>query len=118
MKPQNEQFVYIVRGDLEWPWDYQVYGVFSDFGSAMARAAKMVAKTQEDNSMKNIANDFRVEEFLKRYDTGDDDWTGLLIEKYKLDDATIPNGYGDSCYSACKDSHEVAFSELEAQNLI
>lgn len=89
--------IYIVRGDTCQPWDYQVYGTFSNFDDAMTRAAEMVKKLDKDL---------------------EDDWTGLLIESFTVDDPEVPSGCGDSCYSACKDAHEVTLQELVERKLI
>lgn len=92
--------IYIVRGDTCQPWDYQAYGAFSSFNSALNRAAEMIKK------LKNDGVDL------------DDDWTGLLIESFTVDSSEVPNGCGDSYYSACKDSYEVTLHELIERKLI
>lgn len=105
--------IYIVRGDVCTPWDYQVYGAFSNFDSAMIRAGEMVKKLKRDNE----TNESFIASFGDHYDL-DDGWTGLLIESFAIDDPKIPSHYGDSCYSACKECHEVTLQELISRKLI
>lgn len=114
---KEEHCIYIVRGDTCEPWDYQVYSAFSDFDSAMIRAAEMVQKLKRngETSESFVAN------FRSHYDIDDCDgdcWTGLLIEGLVADDPKIPSHYGDSCYSACKECHEVTLQELLKNKLI
>ena len=106
--------VYIVRGDTCEPWDYQVYGAFSDFNSAMIRTAKMIQKLKR----KGETSENFVASFESNYDCADGGWTGLLIESFEIDDPEIPSHYGDSCYSACKECHEVTLEELLKSKLI
>lgn len=105
--------IYIVRGDTCEPWDYQVYGAFSNFDSAMIRAAEMVKKLKRDGE----TSESFIASFGDHYDL-DDGWTGLLIESFVIDDPKIPSYYGDSCYSACKECHEVTLQELLKNKLI